>query len=639
MTRRLEKSLLEQKQQTKQEVLQIPGILGIPLGGQRLVEVPDRNAYVYVRLRNSQNEIIQAFNNQVAPSYNLPVLVERQGNRYVVIGVDTQRYENNWNSFAPFLPRHGNTHSFDIESGGGGDIVWVYPRQFMPALVLPSGSAGGPNVVMAPYTLKNDNGTWKYVGNTGTQNITTHRPSSPTGAVMGLVYLNTTDGNPYFFINSGTVFLNSITGASQISPYIPTVTDSTTQIPLAAVRLITGTNILSWDNIYDVRQFIHNSPSGTGGGGSITVQDEGVSQGTATTFNFVGDSLQATVSGGTARIFVTGSASSINTGTLDSRYLKLDASNDPVTGELIVRPLVGSAGAYALQVVGIDRPGFYAESKSSFVANFVARQNVLGIELDHEASGTTVTNPSLYLARYPTYSGAVFTGPFMKFEDASFGFDPKYYGPTIQHIHSGTSLFQLHPNATGTLIPYIYDTRHAKPAGSILASWRSQEQEKAYLDVSGTFHSNGTPLVKEAPTVTGSYVRSRAGWNPYIHYLPFGVYTNTSPIGEASSPAFPYGTTVERTLNFVKWAQGVFVSTTNNGSNYWTIELIRWTDNSVIASVSTSASAADTHLLLSTTTFSIASITTSFVGIIVRCTKTGTPGNLFIVGPMLEVSV
>ena len=122
-------------------------------------------------------------------------------------------------------------------------------------------------------------------------------------------------------------------------------------------------------------------------------------------------------------------------------------------------------------------------------------------------------------------------------------------------------------------------------------------------------------------------------------YLPFGIYVNTIPISPASSPGYPYAATVERTYNFVKWAQGVYVDTTNNGSNYWTIELIRWTDNTSFASVNTSAGAVNTHLLLTTTTFSPTSVATSGVGLIVKVTKTGTPGNLFIIGPILEISV
>jgi hypothetical protein len=45
---------------------------------------------------------------------------------------------------------------------------------------------------------------------------------------------------------------------------------------------------------------------GGGGGGSLTIQDEGSSQGTATTLNFTGAGVQATVSSGTATINVTG---------------------------------------------------------------------------------------------------------------------------------------------------------------------------------------------------------------------------------------------------------------------------------------------------------------------------------------------
>jgi hypothetical protein len=358
MTRKLQQALRTQKRQNEQVNQQIPGLLGLPLDGRK-VEVPNRQAFVFVRLRNNQSEVIQAYNNQVAPAYDLPVLVQRNGGRYEVIGVDTASYENNWNSNAPFLPRHGNTHSFDLETGGGGDVVWVHGRQFMPALVFPSGSVGAGNLVMSPYTLQNADGTWKYVGNTGTANITQHRPSSPTGAVMGLVYLDTISGNPYLLINSGTVFINSITGSSQVYPYIPTITNPATQIPLVAVRMITGTSRLSWDNIYDIRQFIHATPTGSSGGaGGTTIglgvmaQDEGVPLGTGTTLNFVGNNVSATISGSVVRVYVTGSAggsvngpqgfgdnyrisASSSSGTL-TVALKTMAGNDPSSTDKVV---------------------------------------------------------------------------------------------------------------------------------------------------------------------------------------------------------------------------------------------------------------------------------------------------------------
>lgn len=362
MTKKLERALVEQKTITEPANPQIAGWLGIPLGGQKRVEVPGRNSYVYVRLRSNQSEVIQAYNNKVAASYNLPVLVERDGNRYVVASVDTKRYDNNWNSQSPFLPIHGHTHSFDVEGGGGGDPVWVQSRQFVPLLSLPSGSVGAGGVVIDSYMLGNSDGSWKYVGGTGSPNISMHRPSSPTGAIMALVYLDAPTGNPQIIVGSGTVFPNTVTGSSQLVPYIPSLPNPSTQIPLAAVRLISGTNQLSWDNIYDVRQWLHVTPSGSAGGlSSIAVQDEGVPQGNATTFNFVGSGVQASISGSVAQINVSGGGGTINTGVLDQRYLRLNLSNDPAsgtfniapgndTGLIVVQLITGSSAAPAIIV-------------------------------------------------------------------------------------------------------------------------------------------------------------------------------------------------------------------------------------------------------------------------------------------------
>lgn len=269
MTKKLQETLKKQKKSTRRERLRISGTLGIPIAGQQRVEVPNRNAFVFVKLRDNQSEVIQAYNNKVAPSYGLPVIVEWQNNRYVIIDVDTTRYQNNWNSFAPFLPRHGNTHSFDLETGGGGDIVWVHSRQFLPSLVIPSGTQGAPNVFVSPYTLRNSDGTWKQVGNTGTASLTPYKPITGTQAVMALVYLDSVSGNPYLMVGSGSYFPATLTGTAQITPYIPQITNPA-HIPLAAVRLVTGTSNILWNNIYDVRQFLHPTITGSGGSGGIS---------------------------------------------------------------------------------------------------------------------------------------------------------------------------------------------------------------------------------------------------------------------------------------------------------------------------------------------------------------------------------
>lgn len=244
----LEKALLDQKRNTEQVNPEIYGSLGIPIDGRKTVDVPNRQSYVYVRLRDNQNEVVQAFNNKVATSYNLPVILEREGNRYKVQGVNTQRYENNWYNSAPYLPNHGVSHSFP--EGGGGDIVWVFERQIMPALVYPNTNTG-TNVKMFGYPFLAQDDTWRLVGNTGTQELIGYRPITGALSVMALVYLDSITGNPGVLVNSGTQFPQFLTG-SQIYPYLPV--PSSTQIPLAGVRLSTGTSRISWENIYGVRQ-------------------------------------------------------------------------------------------------------------------------------------------------------------------------------------------------------------------------------------------------------------------------------------------------------------------------------------------------------------------------------------------------
>src|SRR5581483_10844304 len=218
MSDKLKKSFDELHKVTAKEPEKLSGMLGIPIGGKKLVEVPDRPPYVYVRLRNNQNELIQAFNNKVSPSYDLPVLVIRDGNRYVIWSVDTKRYENNWSSFAPYLPRHAETHSFDPDNGGGGDVVFVYSKQIIPLLTVLSGSVGGPNVLIRPYTLVDSGGVWRGIGNTGTPNLTVYNPTG-SSAVLILISIDSLTGNPFLTVGSGSYFPNSITGTMEIVPY------------------------------------------------------------------------------------------------------------------------------------------------------------------------------------------------------------------------------------------------------------------------------------------------------------------------------------------------------------------------------------------------------------------------------------
>lgn len=300
---------LKDLQNSKDEKI-IYGSLGIPLSGAKIVEVANRSGYVYVRLRDNQNEVIQAFNDTVSPVYDLPVTLVRRGNKYAIKGRDINRYQN-WGTQSAFLPRHGNQHSFTAESGGGGDVTFVYGKQFVPALVIPSGTNGAGNVVVSEYVLQEAAG-WKYIGNTGTQDLLGYKPTG-SSAVMVLVYLDKTSGNPEVLVGSGTYFSSSITGTAQVLPYIPALS-SPDRIADFAVRLVSGTRSIGWDNLYDVRQYfgsLNTGSSGGGGGSSAMVfWDDGVPVGTGTILNVVGANVDISVSGSVARLFVTGSSGS-----------------------------------------------------------------------------------------------------------------------------------------------------------------------------------------------------------------------------------------------------------------------------------------------------------------------------------------
>ena len=237
------------------EPLRFAGLLGILTNGEYTVEIPSRPGYVWVRLRNSLNELIQAYNGVVSPVYDLPVMIERDPftpSQYRIIGRDTGRYGSNWGTGSAYLASHGNSHSFNRETEGAGDVVWVHSQQFMPFLVYPSGSFGGMGVMLYQ-GMYYYNDEFRHAGGTGTSDLSAHKPTSGD-AKMVLITLNRVSGN--IEITAGSEFSSSITGTSQIIQHIPSMPTGT-NIPLAAIRLLSGTSSILWANIYDVRDYFY----------------------------------------------------------------------------------------------------------------------------------------------------------------------------------------------------------------------------------------------------------------------------------------------------------------------------------------------------------------------------------------------
>jgi hypothetical protein len=311
------------------ELMEVPGSLGITIGGTRLVEIPNRPGYVYVRIRDQLSEVVAAYNDQVSPIYDLPVLITRERtnrNRWKIKGRDLGRYEG-WGSTA-FLPNHHDQHEFN-PIAPGGDVVWVYAQQIMPLAATPSGSSGAMSLIVKDFTYYR-NSDWKYFPDTSTASFTPYKPTG-SSAVVVLLYLNTSDNLAYA---DGVEFAIT-TGTANIVPHIPDE-PADCFIPIAGIYLVSGTSALTWDNIYEARPFFGSTATGTSGTGT----DEKVKVSSDdTTSNYLENKIVAGVGvaittlspGGneTLSIAVTNTGSSGGVGTV--LYTKWDVDAPPAS--------------------------------------------------------------------------------------------------------------------------------------------------------------------------------------------------------------------------------------------------------------------------------------------------------------------
>lgn len=269
---RFRKSIASLNIKKQNEQVEVPASLGITIGGEYLVEVPNRDGYHYARIRDDLSELVQVYNDQTSPVYGLPVILVRDKidkTRWRVKGRDLGRY-NNWGTSA-YLPRHGAQHSFD-PSNPGADPVWVWGRQMMPLAAIPSGSSGAGNVIIEEGIYYRD-GAWHFAGGTGTMSYLGYKPTDNTARLI-LTYIDAND-NPQL-LPSPSYIATNITGTMQIVPHIPNLPNADA-IPIAVVRLVSGTSSVTWSDIYDLRPWIVGDgfiPTGTSS--NISIYDNSV---------------------------------------------------------------------------------------------------------------------------------------------------------------------------------------------------------------------------------------------------------------------------------------------------------------------------------------------------------------------------
>jgi len=141
----------------------------------------------------------------------------------------------------------------------------------------------------------------------------------------------------------------------------------------------------------------------------------------------------------------------------------------------------------------------------------------------------------------------------------------------------------------------------------------------------------GTP----APGKTLDVVGTMRASVETSQYLPMAQYLHSNPL--SASPSDPFICTIGTTTTIKRWLQGFYVQTTNDGSNYWTIDLQYGTSGTSIVSFNTSAKAPNTWYVNDASGLAQA-LTAANVWIRVRCTKTNAPGNLYLPGPEVYAS-
>jgi len=350
----------------------VPALMGAYVGGQKTIQVAGRSDFVWVRLRGATSEVAQAFNDVVGEHFDLPILIKRDEfahDRWRVHGRDIRAYAD-WGG-ASYLPPHAESHSFgDPNQTGGIDPVWIFKRQYMPLLPRPEAS-GTMSLHLEPdfYYFQGEYHWWP---GSGTADLSGYKPTGAYSGKFITVYIEGDSGVPQYIEGPEFDFVVSVWGgAVDFASYIP-LPDPSQGIPIAAVRLYTGSTNIGWGDIYDLRS--PQQPLGTTGS-YISVFDESVYQGAVEGINFVGDGIEVVVSGSFAHVFVTGTGGGgVGGGTGTATYMLVG----------IPEPIDSITGAYWKTPGGTP----YASGSINAFIDGISQVKGLAFEELHPESGT-----------------------------------------------------------------------------------------------------------------------------------------------------------------------------------------------------------------------------------------------------------
>lgn len=438
----------------------VPALLGAYINGQKTVLVAGRNDFVWVRLRGTTSEVVQAFNDAVGLHWDLPILVYRDPNApniWKIYGRDIRAYAD-WGNVS-YLPPHGDSHSFSGVEKSGVDPVWVQKRQYMPLLPRPVVS-GTTSIYLEP-DFYYFNGQYHYWPGSGTSSLIALGPTGSTTARFVTVFINAA-GNPDYI--QGPEYA-MIPPPPDVGNYISLPTPDQ-GVPIAAVRLYTGTTSISWGDIYDLRS--PQQPLAQTGS-RITIFDESVYQGAVYGINFVGANVEAVVSGTFAHVFITGSSGGTPVPTTGS-FTLYDES--VLLGQATALNFVGSGVEAVMSgtVAHIMHTGSGGGGHSTGTMVIYDESSWLGVfeEMRFIGGGVEAYNSGSYVA--VAISGGVTlptTGSFTVFDESILlgqATALNFVGSGVEAVMSGTVAHIMHTgsggggHSTGTMVIYDENT-------------------------------------------------------------------------------------------------------------------------------------------------------------------------------------
>jgi hypothetical protein len=254
--RRLRRAVDKLQAAKQDRIEELPGLVGITINGIEVVNVPNRDSWIYVRVRNNLSEPLQVYNDAVNPVYGLAIKIIREtgDSFYRVKGRNVKVYET-WGGLPTAgYPVHASSHEAN-PSDPGNDIVHVYKPQIYPLALSPMHT--GTSVegkIRSDFYVHDDE--LHYWPGSGTVDLTAAKPTSDARKRFLTVSLDGDLGIPYY--TTGELFVDL--GISNYLPHI-NIPDLDRYIPLGAVLLHSGSNTINDSDIIDIRPLFHTHPS------------------------------------------------------------------------------------------------------------------------------------------------------------------------------------------------------------------------------------------------------------------------------------------------------------------------------------------------------------------------------------------